>query len=67
MIATQFDAKIHKLRSDNRGEYISRNMDFYFDESGIVHQTTCPCTPKFDYTKLDPSKSKRIQVLSPLF
>lgn len=32
------------LRSDNGGEYV--NIRSYFQEHGILHETTCPYTPR---------------------
>lgn len=42
MICTQFSTKIQVLRFDNGGEYISSDMTFFLDMSGIVYQITCP-------------------------
>lgn len=46
MICTQFNTKLQVLRSDNGGEYLSRDLSSFFYESSIVHQTTCPGTPE---------------------
>lgn len=46
MIKTQFDKKIKILRSDNSGEYLSSTYGSYWNQHGIIHQTTCPGTPK---------------------
>ena len=39
----QFDTKIKTIRSDNGLEFI---MKQFYDETGIVHQTTCVETPQ---------------------
>ena len=48
MILTQFHAKPKILRSDNGGEYISVAMKQFFLDHGLVHQTSCPDTPKIN-------------------
>lgn len=37
-------AKLKVLRSDNGGEYVSKEFDGYLASLGIVHQTTVPHT-----------------------
>jgi hypothetical protein len=46
MVQTQFSAKIQILRSDNGGEYINREFREYFQNHGLIHETTCPYTPQ---------------------
>ncbi|GJW19679.1 retrovirus-related pol polyprotein from transposon TNT 1-94 [Tanacetum coccineum] len=46
MIQTQFQKSIQVVRSDNDGEYTNSQMNLFFQSKGIVHQTTCPHTPK---------------------
>lgn len=46
MIQTQFSAKIHRLRSDNGGEYVNHHFHAYFQHHGIIHETSCPQTPQ---------------------
>lgn len=40
MVLTQFNAKLHILKCDNGGEYLSSGFSSYLTKSGIVHQTT---------------------------
>jgi hypothetical protein len=46
MIQTQFNGHIKVFRSDNGGEFVNRDFQEYFQEHGIIHQTTCPQTPE---------------------
>jgi hypothetical protein len=46
MVQTQFNATIKIVRSDNRGEYMSSNLETYFREHDIIHQTMCVDTPQ---------------------
>ncbi|KAK2967022.1 hypothetical protein RJ640_003378 [Escallonia rubra] len=41
---TQFSAKVHILRSDNGGEYVSNEFQEYFNAHGLYHETTCSQT-----------------------
>ncbi|CAL2259667.1 unnamed protein product [Prunus armeniaca] len=43
---TQFNAQIQILRSDNGGEFVNHNFQTYFQQHGIIHETTCPQTPQ---------------------
>ncbi|CAL9025927.1 unnamed protein product [Prunus brigantina] len=43
---TQFNAQIQILRSDNGGEFINHDFQTYFQQHGIIHETTCPQTPE---------------------
>lgn len=45
MIATQFDAKILILRTDNGREYVNCEFQDYLAENGIINQITCVDTP----------------------
>lgn len=44
MVCTQFSTKIQVLRSNNGGEYLSRDLTSFLDIASIVHQTTYPRT-----------------------
>lgn len=46
MVTTQFNTRLRVLRSDNGGEYLSWEFFSFLDTSSIIHQTTCPRTPK---------------------
>ena len=46
MISTQFNAKIKILWSDNGTKYIDGEFRSYFNENGILYQTTYIRTPK---------------------
>ncbi|CAL8164315.1 unnamed protein product [Prunus armeniaca] len=43
---TQFNAQIQILRSDNGGELVNHDFQTYFQQHGIIHETTCPQTPQ---------------------
>lgn len=42
MVQTQFFAKIQVLRSDNGGEYVNHRFRKYFQQHGIIHETSYP-------------------------
>lgn len=46
MVDTQYDFRVRICRSDNGGEFCSRNMTEFMNERGIVHQRTVPYTPE---------------------
>ncbi|RVW24902.1 Retrovirus-related Pol polyprotein from transposon TNT 1-94 [Vitis vinifera] len=46
MVQTQFSAKVQVLRSDNGGEYVNHQFREYFQQRGIIHETSCPQTPQ---------------------
>jgi hypothetical protein len=46
MIQTQFSAQIRILRSDNGGEYVNHHFHSYFQQHGLIHETSCPQTPQ---------------------
>ncbi|CAL8168114.1 unnamed protein product [Prunus armeniaca] len=41
---TQFNAQIQIFRSDNGGEFVNHDFQTYFQQHGIIHETTCPQT-----------------------
>nr|GFB13399.1 putative ribonuclease H-like domain-containing protein [Tanacetum cinerariifolium] len=41
-----FQMSVQIFRSNNGGEYVNSQMKLFFQSKGIVHQTTCPHTPK---------------------
>ena len=43
MVERQFDIKVKMIRSDNGSEFILRQ---FYDEIGIIHQTSCVETPQ---------------------
>lgn len=45
-IQTQFNNTMKVLRTDNGGEYINNSLQTYLQSHDIVHQRTCPHTPK---------------------
>ncbi|CAL8090388.1 unnamed protein product [Prunus armeniaca] len=47
------------LRSDNGGEYANKVLHSYFQEHGILHETTCPYTPQQN----DVAERKNRQIL----
>jgi len=46
MAETQSGQKIKVLRTDNGGEYISKEFNAFCLEAGIVHQLTIPYSPQ---------------------
>lgn len=46
MVLTQFNTSIKFVCSDNGGEYIYRGLRSYFEDHGIIHQTSCVDTPQ---------------------
>lgn len=46
MVQTQFQSKIRVLRSDNGHEYYNSTLSSYFQQHGIIHQTSCVDTPQ---------------------
>jgi hypothetical protein len=46
MVITQFNRKVHILRSDNGTKYINNEFKAYLSEQGMLHPTTCPGTPQ---------------------
>jgi transposase InsO family protein len=45
MVETQCGQKIKKLRTDNGGEYTSKEFSVFCQEAGIVHQLIVPYSP----------------------
>lgn len=46
LVENQLNRKIKKIRSDNGGEYCNAKFQRLCDESGIIHQKSCPHTPQ---------------------
>lgn len=46
LVTTQFNHKIKQLRSDNRAEFLSNDMQSFFNGNGVVHQRSCMYTPQ---------------------
>jgi hypothetical protein len=46
MVQTQFSAKIQVLRSNNGGEYVNQQFQTYFQNHGLLHETSCAQTPQ---------------------
>ena len=46
LIKTQFRKSVKRVRSDNGGEFTSNEMVSFYDEEGILLETTCPHTPQ---------------------
>ena len=46
MVQTQFSLPVKVIRSDNGGEYLNSELLNFFQEKGILHETTCPHTPQ---------------------
>ena len=46
MIENQFQTKASILRSDNKTEYYNSILGRFFEEKGILHQSSCTDTPE---------------------
>jgi len=46
MIQNQFSAKIRVLRSDSRGEFINHQFKAFFQQQGLLYETSCAQTPQ---------------------
>jgi len=46
MVKTQFQASIQVFRSDNGKEYFNEILGKYFEDKGIIHQSSCSDTPQ---------------------
>ncbi|CAA0806503.1 Uncharacterized mitochondrial protein AtMg00710 [Striga hermonthica] len=46
MVEVQFDLKVRKIRTDNGGEFVNKEVNDVLKENGILHQRTCPYTPQ---------------------
>lgn len=46
MVETQFNKKVKQVRTDNGLEFQSKEMMNFYNEKGIILQTTCPYTPQ---------------------
>ncbi|WKA11188.1 hypothetical protein VitviT2T_028713 [Vitis vinifera] len=46
MVETQSGQNVKVLRTDNGGEYISKEFNVFCQEAGIVHQLTTPYSPQ---------------------
>jgi hypothetical protein len=42
MVETQFPAKIKKLKSENGGEYVKKEMTTFLETRGIIHDLSPP-------------------------
>ena len=46
MVQTQFHTQIKIFRSDNGKEFFNHVLGNFFDEKGILHQSSCSNTPQ---------------------
>ena len=46
LIKTQYQHSIKILKSDNGREFVNSAMKLYFQENGMIHQTSCAYTPE---------------------
>ena len=46
MVETQSGQNVKVLRTDNGGEYISKELNVFCQEAGIVHQLIAPYSPQ---------------------
>ena len=45
-IPYQFNAKLFVFRTDNAREYLDSSFQQFLESRGIIHQTSCVCTPQ---------------------
>ena len=58
-LKTQHNATVSTLRSDNGGEYTSREFEEWLAEQGIRHETSAPYSPQQVNQKQNPSASSK--------
>lgn len=46
LLKNQFGKTVKIFRSDNGTEFLNDNVDLFFKENGIIHQTSCTYTPQ---------------------
>ncbi|KAJ0568794.1 putative RNA-directed DNA polymerase [Helianthus annuus] len=46
MVKTQFNKNVKRIRCDNGGEFTSNRMVTFYNEEGMLLETTCPHTPQ---------------------
>jgi GAG-pre-integrase domain/Integrase core domain len=46
MIYTQFGKKVKMVRSDNGGEFVNKTLKIFFNNEGVLHETSCVGTPQ---------------------
>ena len=46
MVKTQFETNIKVIRSDNGTEFVNQELQLFFKENGILHETSCVGTPQ---------------------
>ena len=46
MVSNQFGVSIRKFHSDNARDYFNHNLNSFFDQEGIIHESSCVDTPQ---------------------
>ncbi|KAJ0816887.1 putative RNA-directed DNA polymerase [Helianthus annuus] len=46
LIETQFGQKIKVCRTDNGNEFVNKQVKHFFEQNGVIHQTSCAYTPQ---------------------
>ncbi|KAK1412979.1 hypothetical protein QVD17_34637 [Tagetes erecta] len=46
LIATQFKQHIKVCRTDNGTEFVNKQLEHFFEQNGVIHQTSCAYTPQ---------------------
>lgn len=46
MVKTQFNKRIIRVRSDNGTEFLNSTVKDFFQQEGIIHETSCVATPQ---------------------
>lgn len=67
MTQTQFEAKIHVLKTDNAKDYFNSILGNFLKREGIVHQSSCIDIPQ--QNGIDERKNKHLLEVarSPMF
>ena len=46
MVSTQFGTSIQKFRTDNAKDYFNNELNQFFQQEGVVHESSCIDTPQ---------------------
>ena len=46
LLQNQFDTTPKRFRSDNARDFFNRQVSSFFEDTGIVHESSCPYTPE---------------------
>ena len=46
MVKNQFGVEIKRFRFDNAKNYFNQSLSLFFQQKGIIHESSCPYTPQ---------------------